>query len=79
MNPVTVDKIVMACICLQNFLKTKNDALPVRNHLYCPPNFVDIESQNGDVVPGEWRNENNEGFQGFAPSNAHRTTSKAYN
>ncbi|XP_024876786.1 protein ALP1-like [Temnothorax curvispinosus] len=53
MNPVTVDKIVMACVCLHNFLKTENDALPVRHRLYCPPNFVDSKSENGDVVPGE--------------------------
>ncbi|XP_011689337.1 PREDICTED: uncharacterized protein LOC105450915 [Wasmannia auropunctata] len=53
MNPVTVDKIVMASVCLHNFLKTENDALPTRHRLYCPPNFVDSESQNGDVVPGE--------------------------
>jgi len=32
-----------------------------------------------DIVPGEWRNEDNEGFQGLAPSNAHRATRRAYN
>lgn len=79
MNPVTVDKIVMACVCLHNFLKTENDTLPVRNRLYCPPNFVDSELQNGDVVLGEWQTEYHEGFQSLAPSNAHRATREAYN
>lgn len=79
MNPVTVDKIVMASVCLHNFLKTENDALPTRHRLYCPPNFVDSESQNGDVVPGEWRNEDDEGFQNLASTSAHRATREAYN
>lgn len=53
MNPVTVDKIVMACVCLHNFLQTENDTLSAQNRVYSPPNFADSELQNGDIVPGE--------------------------
>jgi len=79
MNPAIVDNIVIACVCLHNFLKTENDALLVRHRIYCPANFVDSESQNGDTVPGEWRNEISEAFRNLAPSSAHRATKEAYN
>jgi len=79
MNPTTVDNIVIACVCLHNFLKTENDALPVQHRDYCPANFVDSESQNGDVVLGEWRNEISEALRDLAPSSAHRATKEAYN
>lgn len=77
LHPTSVDSIVMACICLHNFLKTENDELPVHNRTYCPPNFVDSESQSGEIYLGEWRNEG-ESFQGLAPTSAHRATTEAY-
>nr|XP_011312329.1 PREDICTED: uncharacterized protein LOC105272113 [Fopius arisanus] len=79
MNPATVDKIVMACVCLHNFLKTTNDALSPHDPSYCPPDFVDSESENGQLVPGECRTELREGFEGLAASSAHRATRDAYN
>lgn len=38
------------------------NTLPAQNRVYSPPNFANSELQNGGVVPGEWRNEDNEGF-----------------
>lgn len=52
------------------------NTLPAQNRVYSPPNFANSELQNGGVVPGEWRNEDNEGFWGLAPYNAHHTTRK---
>jgi len=36
MHPKTVDKIVIATICLHNFLKTINDSSQIENRTYCP-------------------------------------------
>ena len=48
----TLDSIIKACVCLHNFL-IKN-----KRELYCPPNFNDTELPNGEVIPGQWRNDN---------------------
>lgn len=79
MQPTTVDNIIMACICLHNFLKTENDLLSPQNRRYCPNNFVDIESQNGEIRNGEWRNETLEERANLRPTRAHRATREAYN
>ena len=41
----------MACIALHNFSKTTD------NPAYCPTGYVDRETANGDVIPGNWRRE----------------------
>jgi len=75
--PETADKIIMATICLHNFLKTINDSASVQNRIYCPPNFVDTEHLNG-IIPGAWRNENTTGIKNIRPSTSHRSTTEAY-
>lgn len=42
--------IVAAACVLHNFLLSRNS-----HRLYAPPNFIDRELENGEVVPGEWR------------------------
>jgi len=46
----TAHKIVLALVVLHNYIMSSNE------HKYCPPHFVDQES-NGIVTPGQWRNE----------------------
>lgn len=79
MQPTTVDNIIMTCICLHNFLKIENDLLPSQNRRYCPINFVDVESENGEIRNGEWRNETSEERTNLRPTCAHRATREAYN
>ncbi|XP_071641987.1 uncharacterized protein [Temnothorax longispinosus] len=78
MHPKNVDKIVMAAVCLHNYLKTKNDIQPIANRIYCPLNFVDTEETDGNIIPGMWRNENSECLEQIRPSTAHRATNEAY-
>ena len=49
------DKIVMACLCLHNFLKTLDELKEPNNRMYCPPNFVDRENPDGTWRRGLWR------------------------
>lgn len=44
--------VVAAACALHNFILTRNS-----RELYAPPNFVDRETENGEIVPGEWRME----------------------
>lgn len=50
--PDNVDKIVLSCIALHNFIKL-ND----KSNTYVTRNFVDSESENNIIEYGEWRNE----------------------
>ncbi|XP_037935213.1 protein ANTAGONIST OF LIKE HETEROCHROMATIN PROTEIN 1-like [Teleopsis dalmanni] len=51
-NPENVEKIVLACLVLHNFVML-NDT----QRWYCPQNFTDIEMEDNSVVRGEWYNE----------------------
>jgi hypothetical protein len=48
-KPETVDVIVKACVCLHNYLRLTYNA-----H-YVPVGFVDHQHDNGDIIPGDWR------------------------
>lgn len=79
MNPKTVDKIVIATICLHNFLKTINDSSQIENRIYCPPNFIDVEQADGSIIPGMWRNKYYPGgIEHIRSTTAHRSTTEAY-
>lgn len=52
--PETIDSYVKACICLHNFVITTQSE---GTSQYCPLNYVDREDQNGNVIPGAWRND----------------------
>ena len=45
----TVEKIVLACVCLHNYLR-----LP-ENACYSPNGFIDSEDNNGAIKAGDWR------------------------
>lgn len=55
LHPKSVDKIILAAICLHNFLKIRDDQLVPSQRLYCPPKFVDWEDDNGVRQCGDWR------------------------
>lgn len=54
-GPDVVDKFVLAAMCLHNFLKTKNDGQVSQQQKYCPPQFIDRETSEGNIIEGEWR------------------------
>lgn len=49
---VNVNNVVAAACVSHNFLLSRNS-----RELYAPPNFVDRETENGEILPGEWRME----------------------
>jgi len=58
----TVEKIVLACVCIHNYLHLTENAS------YAPKGFVDSEDNNGAIKSGDWRKitANNEGcFRSF--------------
>ncbi|XP_071652483.1 uncharacterized protein [Temnothorax longispinosus] len=82
LHPENVDKIILATICLHNFLKTVNDLRPAEHRIYCPPNFVDTEQEDGTIISGGWRSEcstsNVVEIERIRATNARRSTTLAY-
>lgn len=92
-HPKYVDTIVMATICLYNFIKLEEDCIPEKNRIYCqknrmycteknriycPANFVDTEDNAGYIIPGEWRRNIQSALRDIAPTAMHRATTSAY-
>ena len=50
-QPESVEKIIMACCILHNFLRRH------AGNMYMPPNSVDQELNDGQILPGSWREE----------------------
>ena len=48
-NVTTVEKIVLACVCLHNYLRLTENAC------YSPNGFFDSEDSNGVIKAGDWR------------------------
>lgn len=68
-----VDKIILSTVCLHNFLKTQDEKHSPVERSYCPPNFVDTESVDGQITEGMWRNEQIPAQQ-LPRTSAHRAT-----
>lgn len=49
LNAEKTKKVVLACCALHNFLMTKN------KHMYAPANTFDRYDDNGELIPGDWR------------------------
>jgi hypothetical protein len=48
----TVSDVVLACVCLHNFLRSQLDS----QRFYCPPGSFDTEDAcTGQLIPGTWR------------------------
>lgn len=56
LDAVSATDVVKACIALHNYL-TSTDSIDHQQPRYIPENYVDYESENGDLVMGEWRND----------------------
>lgn len=54
MKLTNAEKIVLATVCLHNFLMRREDREDERR-IYCPTTYVDYEDNNGSVIPGMWR------------------------
>lgn len=54
-QPVTVKSIVIATVCLHNFMMAKTQK--ESREKYCPPDFADRVNENGDLIYGQWRDE----------------------
>lgn len=52
----TVEEIILATICLHNFLRIEETKIPDNMKSYCPLGFIDTDDNNND----DWRTENNE-------------------
>lgn len=52
-HPQRVDNIVMAIICLHNFLMTVNNNEKKNNRRYCPRSYIDQEMDNGRITLGK--------------------------
>lgn len=77
-GPEVVDKLVLAAMCLHNFLKAKNDETAPQQQIYCPPQFVDREIER-EVIEGEWRElSGNDHLRPIGKCGAHRSTREAY-
>lgn len=49
----TAENIVLATVCLHNFIMRSRENRVLDN--YVPPGTVDVEQEDGTLIPGEWR------------------------
>ncbi|KAG0427941.1 hypothetical protein HPB47_025053 [Ixodes persulcatus] len=70
-----LEAIVWACVSLHNYLRTCDESEQGERR-YCPAGYADQEGTLGDVVPGHWRAEVNDGG---ALVDVGRTSSNMYN
>lgn len=65
-------------MCLHNFLKIKNDEKIPLYQKYCPNQYVDRETTEGNVIAGEWRDELEVNNLRNLTNGAHRAAREAY-
>lgn len=53
----TIKCVVMAAVCLHNFLQATESSKEPSARKYCPPTFVDHLNDGGTFIEGEWRKE----------------------
>ena len=71
LSPEKVEYITMAILILHNYLRRD-----VRSgNIYCPNGVLDSEDENGDLIPGAWRQDTSESaFQAIRNSNCGNTS-----
>ncbi|XP_018404196.1 PREDICTED: uncharacterized protein LOC108780842, partial [Cyphomyrmex costatus] len=77
-SPDVAVKFVVAAMCLHNFLKTKNDEKSPHHQRYCPSQYVDRETNEGNVISGEWRDQLEINNLRNLTTSAHRAAREAY-
>lgn len=55
-----VENIIGACVCLHNWLRQEQPDI-------IPSGLVDVQQQNGTIIPGSWRREEST-LQNFMPN-----------
>lgn len=70
--------IVMATVCLHNFIKCEEDLVEAKNRIYCPPHFIDSEDSEDNIIPGEWRQYTENVLRDISPTSKHHATTIAY-
>lgn len=68
----SIDDLIISTVCLHNFLKTKDEERMPGNRTYCDTQSIDRELENGEVIPGSWRN--NCQPEQLIPSSSHRAS-----
>jgi len=61
LEPEKVTTITMTCVLLHNFLRRSKSS----SSFYTPPGIFDSESNDGSIVPGSWRSEQNDSSSMF--------------
>ena len=62
-NPDKVTNITKAACSLHNYLKISEACNTTSNRLYCPPGYINREDQDGNLIPGDWRQEAADGIR----------------
>ena len=62
-NPEKMTKVTKAACCLHNYLKISEACCPSSQRHYCPPGYLGRETQDGNIVPGDWRSQTADGIQ----------------
>lgn len=65
-------------MCLHNSLKIKNDEKIPHYQRYCPSQYMDRETTEGNVIAGEWRDELEANNVRNFTNGAHRVAKEAY-
>lgn len=74
-NAILVTK---AAVVLHNFLrKTDSDDTNSRKTMYLPPGYVDYDDREGNVLPGDWRSEEEHCFQSLEHQGSNNYTDSA--
>lgn len=78
MHPKYVNMIVMATICLHNFIKSEEHRMHANDRVYCPPYYTDSEDSEGNIIPGEWRRCTENSLQDIPFTSRHHGATIAY-
>ncbi|GFW97110.1 DDE Tnp4 domain-containing protein [Trichonephila clavipes] len=64
---------VAAAVCLHNYIKSADEGVPLCERRYCPLDYADNVSPNGNINDGRWRTE-----EALAINRLSRTGSNMY-
>ena len=62
-SPEKVTCITKAACSLHNYLKISEARNTTSNRPYCPPGYIDHEDRDGNLIPGDWRQEAVDGIR----------------
>ena len=65
-NPDKVTNITKAACSLHNYLKISEACNTTSSQPSCPPGYIDHEDRDGNLVPGDWRQEAADGIRGIS-------------